>query len=148
MSKKSEKAEKIRKIFESIFQSQEDLRGLAPEFKWTGMGNLLGDYGEFLAINQYNLEKAPAGSGDFDALTQDGKTVQVKANFSAKQIGFRGEAELLLVLGINNLGSFDEIYYGPFDVVRKVATYSSRDSKWMISVNKLRGMNKIKFEFV
>lgn len=141
---KTKKAEEIRKIFESIFLSQEALRSLAPEFKWTGMGNLLGDYGEFLAIESYNLEKAPSGSGDFDAITKEGKKVQVKANFSAKQIGFRGEADLLLVLAINNLGTFEEIYFGSFQDVRDVATYSTRDSKWMISVKKLRTMNAAK----
>lgn len=141
MPSKNDKAEEIRKIFEAIFLAQDSLRVLAPEFKWSGMGNLLGDYGEFIAIDQYDLEKAPSGSGDFDAITRDGKTVQVKANFSAKQIGFRGEAELLLVLSINKRGTFDEIYFGPFEPVRKVATYSTRDSKWMISVKKLRAMN-------
>jgi len=65
-------------IFEAIYASQQTLRELAPEFKWTGLGNLLGDYGEFIAIEKYNLTKAPSGSGDYDAVTKDGKTVQVK----------------------------------------------------------------------
>lgn len=137
------KAEEIRRIFEAIFASQQTLRELAPEFKWTGLGNLLGDYGEFIAIEKYDLTKAPSGSGDYDAVNKDGKTVQVKANFSAKQIGFRGEADLLLVLAINSLGSFEEIYFGPFDNIRKIATYSTRDSKWMISVTKLRSLNPV-----
>jgi hypothetical protein len=140
---KNNKAEEIRKIFETIFASQQTLRELAPEFKWTGLGNLLGDYGEFLALDKYNLTKARSGSGDYDALTKEGNTVQVKANFSAKQIGFRGEADLLLVLAINSLGSFEEIYFGSFERIRKIATYSTRDSKWMISVNRLKKLNQV-----
>ncbi len=138
---KDDKSEKIRKIFEAIFNSQHRLRNLAPEFKWTGLGNLLGDYGEFLAIEKYDLKKAPSGSGNYDALRKDGKTVQIKANFSAKQIGFRGEADYLLVIGITDSGSFEEIYYGPFELIRDVANYSNRDSKWMISVSKLKAIN-------
>jgi hypothetical protein len=135
------KSEKIRKIFEAIFASQNNLRDLAPEFKWSGLGNLLGDYGEFIAIQEYNLVKAPSGSGDFDAIAKSGKTVQIKANFSAKQIGFRGEADLLLVISIQDSGSFDEIYYGSFEKIKKIANYSTRDNKWMISVKKLKTMN-------
>lgn len=142
--KSKNKIEEVRKIFKTIFASQETLRQLVPEFKWTGMGNLLGDYGEYLALHAYDLIKAPPGSGNFDATTKDGRSVQIKTNFSAKQIGFRGQADLLLVLGISNNGSFEEIYYGPFEDVQKVATYSSRDSKWMIGVTKLKAMNKQK----
>lgn len=112
------------------------------------MGNLQSDYREFLSIDQYYLQKTPSGSGDLDAITQDVKTEQVKANISAKQIGFSSEAELLLVLGINNLVTFEEIYFGSFDVVRKVAKYSTIDYKRMISDIKLQLMNKITIESV
>lgn len=54
--------DEIVKIFETIFKAQEELRALAPEFKWTGMGNLLGDFGEYIAIERYGLKKAPSGS--------------------------------------------------------------------------------------
>lgn len=135
------KKEEIRKIFEAIFASQDTLRELAPEFKWKGMGNLLGDYGEFLALAEYDLVKAPAGSRNYDAITKDGKTVQIKANFSAQHVGFRGNADLLLVVGIDNKGRSEEIYFGPFSIIQEIATYSARDSKWMISINRLKEMN-------
>lgn len=141
MSTKDNKTLEVMKIFETIFLAQENLRKLAPEFKWTGMGNLLGDYGEFIAIDVYRLTKAPSGSDGYDALTEDGKKVQIKANFSAKQIGIRGEAELLLVLSISNKGTFEEIYYGSFEAAKKHANYSSRDNKWMIGIQKLKRLN-------
>lgn len=35
-------------------------------------------------------QKAPRGANGNDAMTEDGKKVQVKANYAAAQIGFRG----------------------------------------------------------
>ena len=52
---RSQKVEAVKSVMASIYSSQKTLRSLAPDFKWAGLGNLLGDYGEFIAINHYNL---------------------------------------------------------------------------------------------
>jgi len=46
------------------------------------MGNLLGDYGEYIALSNYNLKQAPSGADGYDAITAEGLKVQVKANHS------------------------------------------------------------------
>ena len=127
-------------ILASIFASQKALRALAPEYNWSGLGNLLGDFGELLATDHYKLQKAPSGSGDYDARTADGLTVQIKTNFAASQIGFRGQADLLLVLGIHEDGSWEEIYFGTYAPVLSHAHFSARDNKHMIAVSKLRAL--------
>jgi len=128
----------IRHVMATIFSAQNALRELAPEYKWAGMGNLLGDYGELVAVSQYNLSLAPSGSDGFDAYTQDGKTVQIKANHSSGTIGFRGEADYLLVLKVNSDGSSEEMYFGPFALVSAASSFSKRDNKRTISTAKLR----------
>src|SRR2546426_12499061 len=55
--------EAIKHIVATIFSAQDALRDLAPEQRWAGMGNLLGDYGEYIALANYNLKKAPSGAG-------------------------------------------------------------------------------------
>jgi hypothetical protein len=125
----------------TLFSAQNALRELAPDFRWAGLGNLLGDYGEFVAIEAYGLTKAPAGSGGFDALTHDGKTVQIKANHAASQIGFRGEADLLLVLKVEVNGQWNEVYYGSFAKAKALARYSARDNKHMVAVRHLVALN-------
>ena len=127
-------------ILASIFASQKALRALAPEYNWSGLGNLLGDFGELLATDHYKLQKAPSGSGDYDARTTEGLTVQIKTNFAASQIGFRGKADLLLVLGIHENGSWEEIYFGTYGPVLDNARFSARDNKHMIAVSKLRAL--------
>ena len=130
----------IQQVFSAIFTLQKELRRLAPEFKWAGLGNLLGDYGECIAVDHYGLTKAPTGADGYDAITADGKTVQVKTNHAASQIGFRGNADLLLVVQIDAAGEWQEIYFGPFLIVAQQARYSARDNKQMIAVAKLRAL--------
>lgn len=134
------KIEAVKGIIASLFASQRALRALAPDYAWRGLGNLLGDFGEFVAQTHYGLTKASAVSDGFDARTPDGRTVQVKTNHAATQIGFRGEADLLLVIHVRDNGEWEEIYYGPFAPVKAASRYSTRDNKSMIAVPKLKAM--------
>ena len=136
----SDKTQAVKHILATVFAAQNALRALAPEYRWTGLGNLLGDYGEFLAIEHYGLEKAGAGSSGYDAITPDGKTIQIKTNHSSQTIGIRGEADLLLVLKVQADGSWEELYYGDFQTVIDIANWSKRDSKHSVSVGRLRRM--------
>lgn len=134
----TQRTDAIKHVLSTLFSAQEALRALAPEFRWAGLGNLLGDYGEFVCIAHYGLEKAPAGANGFDATTSDGKRVQIKASHAANQIGFRGEADLMLVIKVDTEGEWEEIYYGPFSKVAEQARYSARDNKHTLTISKLR----------
>jgi hypothetical protein len=136
------KIEAIKGVMASLFASQRTLKALAPDFKWAGLGNLLGDYGEFIAVSSYNLTKAPSGSSGYDAITQDGKTVQVKTNYAATQIGFRGDADLLLCLKVKDNGDWEEIYYGSFSEIKNHARFSARDNKHMVPISLLRAKSQ------
>ncbi len=129
---KEQRIEAMKGVLASLFASQRTLKSLAPQFKWAGLGNLLGDYGEFIATEVYGLQQAPRGANGYDAISVEGKTVQVKANYAASQIGFRGEADMLLCLKIDLTGDWTEIYYGDFGLVKKAARYSARDNKHMV----------------
>ena len=77
------------------------------------------------------------GEAQVDAITVDGKKVQVKANYAASQIGFRGDADMLLCLKIDLNGDWTEIFYGDFALVKQAARYSARDNKHMVAVSAL-----------
>lgn len=130
--------EAIKHIIATVFSAQNALRALAPDYKWAGMGNLLGDYGEFVCVEAYGLTKAPPGSDGFDAITPDGRKVQIKTNHASGTIGFRGNADLMLVIYVGADGEFSEIYFGDFGIVQANASYSKRDNKSVITVSKLR----------
>ena len=133
--------EAVKHMLATIFSAQNALRDLAPGQKWRGMGNLLGDYGEYVALANYGLKKALGGSAGYDAVTPDGLKVQIKANHSSSTIGFRGESDLLLVLRVDSSADWKELYYGPFKPVRERATYSERDNKYMIPVARLQELS-------
>lgn len=95
---------------------------------------------ELVAIDKYGLTRAPRSSDGYDALTSDGKKVQIKTNYASSQIGFRGEADLMLVIKVSDDGSWEEIYYGDFQKVKELARYSARDNKHMIAISKLRNI--------
>ena len=103
------KIEAVKGVIAALFAAQRALRALAPDYKWAGLGNLLGDFGEFVAMQSYDLVKAPPGSDGYDAKTADGRSVQVKTNHAASQIGFRGEADLMLVLHVDASGEWEEL---------------------------------------
>lgn len=136
------KANAIKHIMATLFSAQNALRELAPGYKWAGLGNLLGDYGEFVACAHYGLEKAPAGSNGFDARTPEGQSVQIKANHAASQIGFRGEADLMLVIKVDTDGTWEQVYYGPFAQVKAVSRYSARDNKYMVAIRTLKAFSQ------
>jgi len=132
----------IKNIIGSLYSLQNSLRALAPDFKWAGLGNLLGDYGEYVAINHYKLKKAPPGSDGFDAKTRDEKTVQIKTNHAASMIGYRGEADLMLVIHVSETGEWEEIYFGDFQKVKNQSNFSKRDNKNTITMSKLKQLQK------
>ena len=143
MSKSTESTiEAVKHIISTLYSAQNALRSLAPEFRWSGMGNLLGDYGEFIAINHYNLKKAQPGKSGSDAILPDGSTVQVKTNHSASSVGFRGSADKMLVLKVDDNGDWDELYFGDFNQVKEVASYSARDNKYMVTLSKLKKLRE------
>ena len=136
ISQREQKA--VKHVVATIFSAQDALRDLAPGQRWAGMWNLLGDYREYIALSNYNLKKAPGGADGYDAVTADGLKVQIKANHSSSTIGFRGEADLLLVLKVESNAEWKELYYGPFKPVKEKATYSKRDNEHMIPIAKLQ----------
>jgi hypothetical protein len=133
MISKEQCIEAMKGVLASLSASQRTLKSLAPNFKWAG----LGDYGEFIAIEVYDLQQAPRGANGYDAISTDGKKVQVKANYAASQIGFRGDADMLLCLKIDLNGDWTEIYYGDLGLVKAAARHSARDNKHMVPVSAL-----------
>ena len=134
-------AEAVKYVVPTIFSTQNALRELAPEFKWAGLGNLLGDYGKYVCIKKYGLIKATAGARNYDVTTSDGKSVQIKTNHAANMIGYHGKADLMLVIHVSDDGEFEEIYYGDFEPGENASNFSKRDNKKTITISKLRKLN-------
>lgn len=79
---------------------------------FTPDGHMVGSIGEVLAAYHYGLELYTASAQTHDAISEDGKQVQIKATQSTN-IGIRSEPEHLIVLALHKDGSNTEIYNGP-----------------------------------
>ena len=78
------------------------------------------------------------GASGYDAIDSKGRKIQIETRYAAKQIGFRGDADLMLVFGVSDDGSWEEIYFADFETVKGQSRHSARDSKQMIAITKLR----------
>ncbi|NKK60714.1 hypothetical protein GFM44_33320 [Rhizobium leguminosarum bv. viciae] len=125
----------VKECLIHILTVQTRLRSLNQDYKWS---NLFGDYGEMLAIKKYGLDPAPVNTVNHDARTPTNETVQIKTCRSTKSIGFRGDADLLLVSKLQETGNIEQIYYGPFCCVKAASRRSERDNKYIIEITKLK----------
>ena len=104
----------VKKILVSYLAAKDELVKIVPTFNWS---NLLGDYGEYIAINEFGLTQAEISKEGYDAKNKKGQTVQIKTirttNRSINHL--KKGADHLLVFQIDNNGDYQKIYYGePF----------------------------------
>ena len=122
---------KIKNLFFEYVQLKKKLIETENEFEWSG--NYLGDYGEYIAITKYNLEKSPKGTNGFDAINPlNGDKVQIKTvQKGTKSIHFNKNTDVLFVLVVSDDASWEVIYDGKLDKifkkfgVRKKYTYNA-----------------------
>ena len=128
--------EEIKIIVANFISAKKNLKKLAPDFNW---GNLLGDYGELVAINHYGLEQAPTGKKGYDAINKEKKTIQIKTVYSSNQIKFKKgtKADYLLVIEVDENADWEEIYYGNFEKIR-VAASLTKNEEYTIGITTLK----------
>jgi hypothetical protein len=130
----------VRKLVKEIFQNISKLKEVEPDYTW---GNLTGDYGEYVVINEYNLTKSRNVNKGYDAVDADGKTVQIKAVKTGQDIKFKDEnVDTLAVVQLFDDGSWEIVYFGSFEEVKKHKKYSSYSDRFVVSLSKLKKLNK------
>ena len=108
-------------------------------------GNLLGSIGEVYAAERYNLELFEAAHKAHDARTLDGtdRLVQIKITQKRtvnKVVGISHKPDCLLVLEVDDDGSFEEVYNGPGSPVWDLLKGKNKpaNGQYQISLSKLR----------
>ena len=95
-----------------LYQIIDELRSEHPNKHFTLDGFLLGDLGEVYAEEHYGLHLLPESNETHDAVTADGRLVQIKTT-QRNRIGIYSEPDYLLVLQVQQDGTITEIYNGP-----------------------------------
>ena len=116
-------------------------RGLS-DLKFTLDGKLVGDIGEFYAVEHYALGLLNPGTRVHDARTSDDRRVQVKATQKRQGISLDSEPDCLLVLLLKQDGLFDEIYNGPGAGPWRVGNKPDKKGYRFVSHGKLVRLDK------
>ena len=122
-------------IFEGIRQLQEEF----PKKNFTLDGRIVGDIGEVIAERDYELALPNKQIKTHDAVSFDGRLVQIKATFK-DSIGLRFLPDNLLVFKLFADGKYEEIYNGPGIYIKeKFGHRKGFDEKQLtISINALK----------
>ncbi|WP_073079343.1 DUF6998 domain-containing protein [Sporobacter termitidis] len=126
---------KIKELYSIV----SELEMQFPERHFTPDGHLVGSIGEVLAASYYGLKLLPASSETHDAISKDGKMVQIKAT----QVGYvslSSEPEHLIILKILRSGEADEVYNGPGKRVWEVTGKKQKNGQRSISLSKLKSL--------
>lgn len=106
-----------------IFQGIERLKGAFPHRAFTIDGRLVGDLGEVIAALEYDVVLNEVSQPDHDAVTSEGRRVQIKATFK-DQLTFKTVPDYYLGFKLFPDGRHEEIYNGPGNVIYE--RYASR----------------------
>lgn len=109
---------------------------------FTPDGHMVGSLGEALVAHHYKLVLTTPSTKGCDAISRDGKRVEIKAT-QGKSVAFRCEPEFLIVLKINKDGTFEEIYNGPGNRVWELVSQKDLPSNGQrqVSLTALRKLN-------
>ena len=104
---------------------------------------MVGSLGECLVADAYNLELKTASNKGYDAVTESGLEVEIKATQS-NSVGFRSQPKHTIIIKILSDGTFEEIYNGPGTLVWDHFKDKRLPSngQFQISLKKLRQLNQ------
>ena len=128
-------AEKIRELYEITRELEDQFPGR----RFTPDGHLVGSIGEVLAADYYGLTLLPNSTETHDALSDDGRSIQIKAT-QINRISISSEPDYLIVIQITERGAWKEIYNGPGAVVWNNAGKLQKNGQRPITLAKLRSL--------
>ena len=119
-----------------IYRAVKELESMFPGRPFTPDGHMVGSLGECLVADAYQLELMPPSNEGYDALTKEGKKVEIKAT-QGKSVAFRSCPEHTIIIKINKDGTFEEYFNGPGEIIWKQFEGKKKPSngQFQISLN-------------
>jgi len=107
----------IKEALQLIFSGIERLQSACSNSrKFTIDGRLVGDIGEIIAEREFAITLDPVSRAHHDAITEDGRDVQIKATFQ-NSLTFTVTPVLYIGLKLNRDGAHEVIYNGPGHII-------------------------------
>lgn len=120
-----------------LYKITNELENEYPGRKFTPDGHLVGSIGEVIVAENYGLTLLPNSTKTHDAISMDGKYVQIKAT-KVKAISISSEPDYIIVIQILSDGSWVEIYNGPGKTVWDNAGKIQKNGQRPISIHNLK----------
>ena len=135
-------------ISEAIHQLLDITERLHKQFdkkKFTLDGRLVGDLGEILVEQSYEVSLYEGLAKHHDGVTPDGRKVQIKSTMK-ENLTFPNDhvPDFYLGIKINHDGTFEEIFNGPGEVAAKAIANRghSKTNLHAVSISRLRKLNE------
>ena len=126
-------ADKIKEMY----RITNELEQAYPGRKFTVDGHLVGSIGEVIVAEHYGLQLLPNSTPIHDAISSDGKLVQIKAT-QVSGVSISSEPDFLIVIKLFSDGSWQEIYNGPGKPAWDNAGKMQKNGQRPISLSKLQ----------
>ena len=126
-------------IIKRIYALVAELEQQYPGRHFTPDGHMLGSIGEIFAAEKYGLRLYGAGHPVHDAITADGREVQIKIT-QTNRISLYECPDYLIVLKIDKDGAIHEVYNGPGAEPWNSAGTKQKNGQRSISIRKLMDM--------
>ena len=120
-----------------LYKITNELESSYPGRKFTIDGHLVGSIGEVIVAEHYGIELLRNSTETHDAVSADGKYVQIKAT-QINRIAISSEPDYLIVIKLFSDGSWEEVYNGPGKLVWENAGKMQKNGQRPISLSKLR----------
>lgn len=127
--------DKLRELYTLVAELEKEYPGR----HFTPDGHMLGSIGEVYAAEKYGLKLYEASHPVHDAVTADGREVQIKLT-QTNRVSLYECPEYLIVLKIDREGIISEIYNGPGIEPWNMAGKMCKNGQRTISVSKLQGI--------
>ena len=138
----------FQQYIKQLYKTVAELERMFPGRHFTPDGHMVGSIGECLVADAYGLDLMVASNKNYDAVSIDGKKVEIKAT-QAKSVAFRSEPEHTIVIRIRTDGTVEEIYNGPNSLVWRQFAWKQLPSngQYQISISKLRVLSQAVDEY-
>ena len=131
----------IREKIRSLYAITRELEEAFPGRRFTPDGHTIGSIGEVIAEEAYGLTLLKNSAETHDALTADGKLVQIKAT-QVDRVALSSEPDYLIVMKLDWNGEWEEIYNGVGNRAWKNAGKPAKTGQKQITLTRLRRLMK------
>lgn len=132
----------------ALYKIVKDFETMFPGRPFTPDGHMVGSIGECLVADAYNLKLMSPSNKGYDALSKDGKKVEIKAT-QANSVAFRSRPEHTIIIKVLKNGTFEECYNGPGDIIWDTFINKKRPSngQYQIAISKVKTLHKTVHHF-